>query len=179
MDYYYTAIALLGLRDSNLPPFKSTRKSIGKLTFRYIGKRDWRDTNQSERWSISLTLPPNLLLLFLQRPSSSTQMTVAHPSYALSWLGLAEWDDDMTYPVIQHSKYYYQLGALGLNLVRNTWKVVSEIMLLRLFMLTTITISPTISDLEPSDTSSHSSTSTSLLTSTGTVDNSRPILKPY
>ena len=35
MDYYFTTIALLGLRDQNLPPFKDARlrryKSVKKL----------------------------------------------------------------------------------------------------------------------------------------------------
>jgi len=88
MDYYYTAIALLGMRDSNLPPFKEARlkryKSIRKMI-------DLIDTASK--------LAPSI-------PSEAFFLNPNDP----------EWDDDMTYPVIQHSKYYYQMGALGLNL---------------------------------------------------------------
>jgi hypothetical protein len=41
MDYYFTTITLLGLRDQNLPPFRFL-----KLLNNNLEKQDTKDTNQ-------------------------------------------------------------------------------------------------------------------------------------
>jgi len=88
MDNYFTTLALLGLRDQNLPPFKEARmrryKSIKKMV-------DLIETASR----LAPTLPIEAFSLNPNDP---------------------EWDDDMTYPSIQYGRFIWQGAAFGLNL---------------------------------------------------------------
>jgi hypothetical protein len=88
MDNYFTTIALLGLRDQNLPVFKDARlkryKSIKKMV----------DLIQT-----ASKLAPQI-------PIEAFQLNPLDP----------EWDDEMTYPSVQHGKFVWQAGAFGFNL---------------------------------------------------------------
>jgi len=88
MDYYFTTMALLGLRDQNLPPFKEARLK------RY----------QSIRKMIDLVETTTRLC-----PKVPAEAFMLNPSDP-------EWDDDMTYPTIQYHKFSYQAAAFGINL---------------------------------------------------------------
>ena len=58
-------------------------------------------------------------------PKAPAEAFVLNPSDRKKYLfiskirnfSLAEWDDDMTYPVIQHHKFTFQAVGYGLNLV--------------------------------------------------------------
>jgi len=79
---------LLGLRDQNLPPFKEARMR------RYKSIKKMTDLLET---AIKLA-PPVPVEAFCLNPHDP------------------EWDDDMTYPTIQHSKFLWQTGAFAFNL---------------------------------------------------------------
>jgi len=88
MDYYFTTMTLLGLRAQTLPPFKEARLK------RYNSIRKMIDLIDT-----SSKLAPKV-------PAEAFMLNPNDP----------EWDDDMTYPTIQHYKFTFQTAGFGLNL---------------------------------------------------------------
>jgi len=88
MDSYFTVITLLGLKDQNLPPFKEARLKRYKSVKKMV---DLIDTASK--------LAPRV-------PIEAFTLNPVDP----------EWDDDMTYPTIEHGKFVYQALAFSANL---------------------------------------------------------------
>ncbi|CAD8208551.1 unnamed protein product [Paramecium octaurelia] len=88
MDNYFTIISLLGLRNQNLPPFREARLK------RYKSIKKMVELIETAGWT-QPKVPFNAFCLSSQDP---------------------EWEDDMTYPVIEYNKFGYQAVAFGINL---------------------------------------------------------------
>lgn len=168
MDYYYTAIALLGLRDSNLPPFKWPYTSFKALNFafrearlkRYKSIRKMVDLIDTAS-KLAPSIPSEAFFL------NPNDRTLIYRVCCLTWNSWMGWRYDLS----SHStlKVLLPTWRLGIELGKdcfhsktglNSWN--------RHSMLTTTTTSHTTSDLELSDIFSPSWTSTSSLISIGT-----------
>jgi len=88
MDNYFTTIALLGLRDQNLPPFKEARMK------RYNSIRKMIDLIDVAKRTC---------------PKAPTHCLTLDPFDP-------EWDDDMTYPQVFYPRLMFQATGLGINL---------------------------------------------------------------